>query len=387
MTVVDARRTLPDELTWSNGVVARRLTDRGGRVDWYGGALHEDIAFDRFLSERRSEVFLMRPDGTDVRPVTEALELADGFVGQPAWHPDGEHLLVVAENERSAGTTYNHVSFGLDNDLWLVDRGGTEAHRLYSPASRGAVLHPHFNKDGTRLVFAERVATDESLKVWQGLGTPGGENPFAGWRLHLADFGFDADGTPRLSNDVLLFDDGEARRRGFVESHGFLADGRVVFSRTDVMESDLYGDEPPQADGSPFASPGRFVDDLYVADPDGGNLVHVVDSPRTWEEHLHFHPHREDVFAFVSSRLDTDRPVNQFATLRLELYVSRGGVIERVTHFNEQLGPDHPRWIVSDFDWDRSGNRIVFLLATLMDAPEDRVSETWVLEFPEGWFG
>ena len=329
----------------------RLLTDNGGRVAWYAGARHELIAFDAVTDERTraTAVYTMAPDGSGRRCVTCAAGLPKGFVGQPAWHPDGERLVVQVENASSEHRFYNHMSWGIDNDLWLVSRAGSRAQRIHATPRRHAALHPHFDRTGTLLVFAERVPTGRKLRglIARQL-TPDGENHWDGWQIRLARFD---PASGRLSEHRALRPNGG----GFYETHGFTAHGRIVYSHT--------------AAGKPY------VDGIYTAAPDGSEVRAEVDSDATWDEHGQFS--RRGDFAFISSRVDPALrfPGTRAAELRTELYLRRGGAIRQLTDMNRRKGR---RVAVSDFDWDRDGRRIVFQVAVIDGSARP---EIWLIGF------
>ena len=85
----------------------RSLVPNGGRVSWYKGpASHDLIAFDAGVAvgELRSEMFSIEPDQSDLFCITCGTSVPQGFVGQPSWHPDGDHLIFQVENANSEGT-------------------------------------------------------------------------------------------------------------------------------------------------------------------------------------------------------------------------------------------------------------------------------------------
>jgi Tol biopolymer transport system component len=289
----------------------------------------------------------------------------EGFIGQPEWHPDGEHLVFQVENANSQHMRYNHVAWGINNDLWIIKKDGTEAEKIWETPLNHAALHAHFNEDGTKLIFAERENTGEIL--YSPFGTPGGENPWAGWRIHLADYDGSKSGTAKLSNHVTLYDAEAPKDRGFYETHGFVDADRIIFSRT------LGGE--------------AYVDDVFVADADGGNLVNLTQSPGTWEEHGLFSP-SGNTLGFISSRVDPawQAPTDTAATLRTELYLARAADVSQLwqlTDFNA-TGAEDRRYLVSDYEWDRTGRRIVFQVAPVDDETGTAYPpEIWVLTFPE----
>jgi len=336
----------------------------GGRVDWYRGpAAHELIAYDAVVDEatQDTEIFTMRPDGSQIAPVTGGNTVVPrGFVGQPAWHPDGEHIVFQAENAHSQHRRFNHMSWGINNDLWLIRRDGTGAERIWVSPPEHAALHPHFSEDGKRLVFAERIATGKvRYPRW---ATPGGENPWAGWQIHLAEVDLNAHGTDILSNHRVLFGAGPARDRGFYETHGF-RHGLLMYSHT----------------------PGglAYVDDCYTCALDGSEVVDRVNSPKTWDEHGVYSPGGA-WYSFISSRVDPawQAPASTAATLRTELYLQQGDAIWQATAFNAGAKPGR-RYLVSDYDWDRSGTRIALQVAAVDGVRRlPHHPQIWVLTLP-----
>lgn len=339
----------------------------GGRVAWYTSDIsnHELIAYDAIVDSitKHTEVFTMQPDGSSVFNVTGPnADVPEGFVGQPEWHPDGDHIVFQVENGNSQGLRFNHVSWGINNDLWIIKKDGTGAEKIWETPLNHAALHPHFNADGTKLIFAERVATGEILYL--PFVTPGGENPWAGWQIHIADFDTSKAGTEKLSNHVILFGEGQARDRGFFETHGFVDESTIIYSHT---ENGL-----------------AYVDDIFTANLDGSNVQNLLQSPTTWDEHGIFSPSGKNM-AFVSSRVDPDweAPLDNASNLRTELYLKNESSITQITDFNAN-GDIDKRYLVSDFEWDSTGRRIAIQVGAVDDAfGSVYLPEIWIIVFPE----
>jgi Tol biopolymer transport system component len=354
LLVISALLWLPGSAGAEGG--ARRLVENGGRVAWYHGTGHDLIAFDAVVDPARQNtaVYVIRPDGSDRRCVTcDLRSIPAGFVGQPAWHPDGAQLLVQVENRNSAHRFYNHVSWGIDNDLWLVRLDGGGARQLRSTPAGHAALHPHFSPDGKRLMFAERLPTGQTIRdPALRRRAPGGESQWRGWRIHLADVDLSRPGDP-LSNHRTLQPNG----RGFYETHGFAPDGRILYSYT--------------ADGQ------GYVDDGYSAALDGSDVRSLTASPGTWDEHARYSPDGRRL-AFMSSRTDATLrfPASRPADLRTELFLKDG---DAAPHPVTDVNAGGRKRVVSDFDWDRDGRRIVFQVAELGGG---RSPEVWVLDLP-----
>lgn len=348
------------------GMTIKQISTEGGRVAWYKGGNHELVAFDAIVDDvnKNTEVFVMNPDGTGIQCVTCNSSIPKGFVGQPEWHPNGQHLIVQAENINSQHTRYNHLSWGINQDLWIVKLDGTGAEKIYdnSLLPEHAALHPHFNGDGTMLIFAERIATGE--QIFLPTVTPGGENPWAGWQIHLASFDLQTPGTGKLFNHVILYGTGLAKDRGFYETHGFVTNSEIIYSAT--------------------AGGENYVDDVYKANIDGTAAMNLTNSVSTWEEHGTYSP-SGNALVFLSSRVNSawQAPVDDVRTLRTDLYIERAGVIEQLTSFNEN-GDIDKRYITSDFEWDIEGKRLVVLVQPVDDLTGASFpAEIWLITFPE----
>ena len=343
-----------------NGLEVEQLVVNGGRVDWYKGRRHNLIAYDAISNRLKAntEVFTIQPNGSNRSCVTCDAEIPKGFVGQPAWHPDGEHIVIQVENENSKHRLFEHLSFGFNNDLWIVSRDGSRAELIYKSDENHAALHPHFNKDGTKIIFAERMPTNRPRLFLKRL-TPGGENHWDGWSIHIADVNLSKSGTDILSNHKVLFED----RDGFFETHGFTNDGKIVFSHTE--------------DGH------AFVDDIYISATDGRGFKKLIDSPQTWDEHGSFSPSGNSL-AFNSSRgySDWKAKKSKAKTIRLDLYLRKSsGKIERLTYANENAG-ENMRYIVSDFDWNETGEQIALQLASYNSKTKRTFPpQIWILKF------
>lgn len=344
-------------------LTTKRLTEQGGRLAWYTGPAHELIAYDAIVDERTAatEVFVMQPDGFAVRCVTCQMGLpkAGGFVGQPAWHPDGKHLVIQVENANSKHNRFNHMSWGVDADLWLIGLDGKRAERIWASAPRHAALHPHFSDDGRWIVFAERNPTPRvTRRVFHPWAALDGQNPWDGWSIHVATVDIGASGERILANHRRFAPNGS----GFYETHSISTEGRIVYSFT--------------KGGAPY------VDDIFETDREGREIRHLIDGPAFWDEHGAFSPNGRNL-AFISSRADpTWRvPRSRADTLTTELFVrSADGRIHQLTGFNKKADGGM-RYLVSDFDWDRSGRRIAFQVAPVSRSGKAASPQIWLLEF------
>lgn len=316
-------------------VASRTLTLDGGRVDWCQGSTL--IAFDRTVTATETEVYTIRPDGSDERCLTcdDPDGMPTGIRGQPAWHPSCEFLVIQVQGAHYSGNRFQFVSWGIDNDLWLLAADGSWAEKLVTVGQCEASLHPQFSDAGDRLFWAVRTPTGDPIPQNPADPTPCAENPWDGWHLAVAPFGRPAGGPAVIGSRTNLY----ATVGGFFESHA-LVGNRIWFSHT--------------AAGAPY------VDDSATADAtDGGNAVNLTSSPGTWDEHAQPSPGGR-AYAFNSSRgFAWAYPPDTAGTLRLELWASVDGRPPvRLTDFNG-AAPAGTRVLTSDFAWGPTGRELL----------------------------
>jgi hypothetical protein len=324
-------------------VTATPFIENGGRVSWYKGDRHDLIAYDSISdsSTKNMDVYTIRPDATGRRCVTCSSSMSQGFKGQMDWHPNGTHLVLLAEGRNSDHKFFNHPAWGVDNDLWMIRSDGTGAQIIWSPSEPGGgVLHPHFSHDGRTLMFAERRPIGRQLpRLLRGFG-PHGENMWEGWRIHMADFNVNAQGTAVLTNHRTITPSGT----GFYEPSGFTPDGRILYSYT--------------GQGQPYC------DDIFVANTDGSNTRNLTNNSSTWDEHGLYSPNGR-YFSFMSSMGNPNLqfPRAKARDLTTEVYIKDGDSEPmQATRMNEESGR---KMVVSRYSWNRSSNRIVFQVAAL----------------------
>ena len=345
-------------------IQAKKVTDRGGRLDWYKGVKHNLVAFDAIVDDatKNTELHTMQPDGSDRFCVTCNAPVPKGFIGQPVWHPDREHIIFQVENEHSTHTLFNHLAWGINNDIWIIKRDGSGADLIYKTKLNHAALHPQISPDGKTIIFSARTPTGRVNPKWKNR-TPGGENHWEGWSIISGKLDLTRPGTSKISNPKTLIADDS----GFFETHQILEDGSIVFSHT--------------KNGAPY------VDDIYIMNASGGNIRKLVDSPKTWDEHGLFSPDRK-FLAFISSRHDTSwqAPKSRAKDLQTELYVKRSadGALRRITGFNN----GRRRYLASDFSWSKDGKAIMIQAAPfrkrLIGGYEALSPEIWLIEFVPG---
>jgi hypothetical protein len=310
----------------------RTIAEDGGRLDW--STRLNRVAFDRMGPDRYFDVWTMNPDGTGQACLScDADGLPTRHVGNPAWHPSGDYLVVQAQKQSLTGEIVDFLAnpgSGLNNDLYAIDGAGRNSWQLTSvPVGSGGVLHPHFSSDGRQLIWAERVSN---------VGT------FGEWVIRLADFEIQS-GTPRVRNVRTLTPGAQHR---FYETHGFdSSGGSILFS------------------GNPDAGLSELGIDIYRYNIASGALTNLTASAGEWDEHAHFSP-AGDRIVWISSR--ALGPVSDPLLLRTEFWLMNadGTGKTQLTHFNEPGRPESipGQAVAGDSDWSPDGRSILGYVVT-----------------------
>jgi TolB protein len=134
-----------------NGANMRQLSDGSGVIwspRWSPDG--KRIAYTGQDANGQTHIYLMKPDGSDVRQLTH-FEVANGRAQSPAWAPDGKRLAVQAD-------TKEHTH------LWIVDATTGDAHKLAPHEEKFIDEVPAWFPDGKRIAFAS--TRSGKLEVW-----------------------------------------------------------------------------------------------------------------------------------------------------------------------------------------------------------------------------
>lgn len=331
------------------------LTRDGGRVAWCHEA--DLIAFDREDDAGDMEVYTVRPDGTDERCVTCGLAgLPTGIRGQPSWHPSCEYMLLAVQGEHYQGTRFEHVSWGIHDDLWVVAADGSWAERLVEVPYLGATLHPQFSDTGDKVFWTARRSTGETVATIEEV--PGDENQWDGWYMSLADWVPPEDGGPAIADRQDLYTD----TGGFYESHGLISD-TLWYSHT---EGGAY-----------------LVDEGFSANLDGQGRVNHTNAPGIWDEHVDPSPNGR-LITFNSSRATRwEHPPDTALSLNMEVWANtEDDSAVQLTRYGEETSP-LTRSVTSDYAWGPDGRSLVSLHVEVRLGEYTQINE--VLTFDQDW--
>jgi|GEM_PF-1855000 len=349
----DKGPTVLVDLTDNPRVVDRRTlkASGGGRVDW--SKANNLIAYDTVDDQGRWQINTIKPDGSDDICLTcDVTGLPAGAkLGQPAWHPSGDWLVIQVENLDLSYTSFalgylSGAGWGINNDLWLIPAQGGAAQKLDGAAigQQGeASLHPHFSDDGESLFWTRRDPTDKDTNILKGFN-------WFGWYMAVAPFSI-SNGVATVGTVQDIFRDGPSEERGFYESHQ-LRENTLWFSRT----------------VAPSIGINAFVDEGFNAPLNSpASMQNVTAGEGYWEEHGVESP-GGDWITFNSSRIapDVAYPPNIFASLSMGIYIRPRDLSEpadllidsRHLMTDDEI-EDGYGIVTSDYDWSPDGTEIV----------------------------
>jgi dipeptidyl aminopeptidase/acylaminoacyl peptidase len=112
--------------------------------------LHLNCSLGPCLSTDRSDIFSVRPDGSDLKQLTRL-----GTASNPKWSPDGSKILFVRSIKRAGRVV---------SELWTVGPNGGRDSRLMTAEN---VVAGDWSSDGTRLAALRTTAdVNSQIEVW-----------------------------------------------------------------------------------------------------------------------------------------------------------------------------------------------------------------------------
>ena len=225
-----------------------KIVDFGsdGRIGAKWNAATRTIAYGRMENDRY-HAFIADAEGGNERRVAFATWRDDRHQFPAAWHPAGELLVMLVEqNEHERSSVDAIPGYGAYTDYWAVTRDGARAWKLYAlPAGYDhAITHAAFSPDGSKFAWTERV---KAPRFWDF-------NLFAGgYVFKVADVVLQPE--PHLAN-VRSIVPGDVDQGGEIES--------------------IAGDNRTIAFYSTYVSKNLFASRIYTMDIESGAIKELT---------------------------------------------------------------------------------------------------------------
>ena len=305
---VPALAAAPCTLDRATGTTIARtpFIRKGYGAQW--NAATNQIAFMRPDAHGYYRLFLIRPDGSGLTPLTEGRgDLPPGHHGTPYWFPAGRYLLFTAQKRDWRGgpafgiPAYGALpGWGMHDDLWVMEVGSGRAWQLTDA--------PTSHNQG---VLIPVVAPNGRLVAWSS------RQPDPKYKIMVADFL--ASPSPHLGNIRSYAPGGPA----YYETGSFSSDSRSLFYTSD------------QDTGSFWQS------QIYRLDLATGRSTRLTRG-RTYNEHPAVVPTPAgDWVVFMSTQGEHRRPLQLRLGTDWWAMRSDGTGLKRLTRMN-LAGADNP---------------------------------------------
>ena len=222
------------------------------------------------------EIYLMNPDGEQIRQLTEA----PGYDEGPAWSPAGQKITFVSHRDQVQLIAEDEVFRG---EIYVINVDGTNPINLTQSLEKPDI-YPNWSPDGQRIVFTSVKLLDRPIFV--------GGRPILG---NLDIWVMDADGgNPRNLTDHDARDstpdwspDGQqiafsSDRGGNLEVYVMNADGTNPINLTKHLAEDSNPSWAPDGTRIAFDSDRDGNSEIYVMDADGANPINLTNNP-AWD--------------------------------------------------------------------------------------------------------
>jgi len=237
------------------------------------------------------DVFTMRPDGSDVRKLTDSV----GYSGSASWSPDGRWIVYSADR----------ANYPSAQGIYVIRSDGSAPPRRITTLPAGSWWQelPRFSPDGSRLVFNEyrggkvlRNHRDGALVAEQAalftVRTDGTDlRQITPWGIHATDADWSPDGKrlvfgaqpTHIGNigDVMIADADGGHLKDLTQDHGLTGIGNI--KAVQYAESINPAWSP---DGSKiifqsfsFTDKNGFVSGMQTMNPDGSGRAFIGSTP------------------------------------------------------------------------------------------------------------
>lgn len=311
------------------------------------------------------QVHKMKTDGSNLQCLTCGKTIpgakSNGHRGQPAWHPSGNYIIFLANNEHSRPllrfTDFPGIATNVD--VYIMTADGNSYWKITDYAASWGALYPVFSHNGQKITWSEdNSCSRTSCPVQDPDGgccvfksdvknrAPGEELGL--WQIMTSNLSFNGS-TPVWDTPVGITVNYEGKR--VLEGAGFTGDDNgLVFESADINLSNNHA----------------ICADVYKSDLSGNysSFVKLSNSPLSHEENTDYSPSGRKI-AYTSG------PAVGI-TYKTDLYIANadGTGETRLTHFIDPSVPcsqgtyvncyDQYMDIVGDPTWSSDGRKILF---------------------------
>lgn len=264
------------------------------------------IAYSIKGSDGFYDIHLSYPDGSlDTCITCGHPSLPNKHIANMAWHPSGKWLIMVVEKKEHKGSSTDALpGFGAYCDIWIISSNGKKTYKIVDIPNDydHGVIAPRFSPDGKKIVWTDRKKRPNFLSA---------KRTFGYWEIKTADFKFNSDSLPEVSNIRTI----EPKGTSFYECYGFSPDGSKLILCSSMNEK------------------SAWTQQIFTIDTTGKNLKQLT-SGNNYNEHAVYTPDMKKI-VWMSNTDNKNKGTDWW------IMDADGNNKKRITYFNK---PGHQQY-------------------------------------------